>query len=259
MIDHASKYTFEFRWNDARGQTQLRRRVVLIVDLWKSFDLAANWRRTGKLSEGRTCSFYGPGIGRSLCDELARDHLRETLEPLGLVPLEAAYCGLLWAWLDGEYALYKVRTETVELEGYERPHLVHYGLDRVEDDKIGAVFKWSHEKCWFDKGVWINDHPAIAFMGNHIVLWQALGEIPQVAKYFVDGRLPSASVRYDYRNSNPKYPYMAPTRLRDRIQDLRSRYPFATEDLAVVPQVILQRDYGYGISTGISPTPAFSG
>jgi len=260
-IDLNSRYVFEFRWQDANNQTQLRKRRVPLADLWQKFNLAADWRRAGRPSEVRTVSFYGPGISRSLCDEMARDHLREVLEPLGLVPLEPAYCGLLWAWLsdsDG-YVLYKIRQESVALDGFEKPYLVTYGLEQVEADKIEVAFYWSIEKCWFSRGVWINDRPGLAFMGNHLVAWKALEECPRVSRHFIDGHLPLAKVRYDFKGKDNRYPYMAPTRSRPRIQDLRSRYPRATEDLAVVPASILQRDYGYGLPTGISPSPAFAG
>lgn len=260
-IDTTSVYTFEFRWQDARNQTQLRTRRVPIAELWEKFNLAADWRRAGRPSEVRTVSFYGPGIGRSLCTEYTRDHLRETLEPLGLVPLEPAYVGLLWAWLseDDQYTLYKIRQETVEMDGFERPYLVQYGLDEIDQAKVEVAFRWAGELGWFSVGVWINDRPGLVFVGNHLVAWKALEECPRVARHFVNGRLLQAKVRYDFTNRHPKYPYMLPTRIRDRIQDLRSRYPRATEDLAVVPASILRRDYGNGIETGISPTPAFAG
>jgi len=257
----ASVYTFEFRWQDAHHQTQLRKRYVPIAELWPKFDLAADWRRGGKPSDVRTVSFYGPGISRSLCDELARDRLREVLEPLGLVPLEPAYVGLLWARLDGEdgYHLYKVRSESVILEGFERPYLIHHGLEQVDDDKVDQAFWWAQEKCWMSRGIWLNDCPALVFMGNHLTCWQALEDISEVARHFVNGRPLLAKVRYDYRGKENRYPYMRPTRLRARIQDLRSRYPRATEDLAIVPTEVLRREYGEGLPTGISPTPALAG
>jgi len=262
MIDQNSTYTFEFRWQDSKNETQLRKRHVKIGELWEKFDLAANWRREGKPSEVRTCSFYGPGIGREKVHELAKDRLREILEPLGLVPLEPAYVGLLWADLAHEpgYHLYKVRSETVELEDYERPYLIQHTIERVDDAKVDTAFYWATERCWQSLGVWVNHAPAIVFAGDFFKADTALQDCAQVAGQLYDGRLVRASVRYDWRGRDRRpYPYMKPDRARPRIQDLRSRYPNASEDLAVVPTLVLQREYGYGIHTGISPSPAFAG
>lgn len=255
-------YTFEFHWQDADNVTQKRVRRVPIAELWDKFDLACEWRRNSKPSQVRTASVYGPGIMRRTCHEMSRDHLRETLEPLGLIPFEPCYVGLVWASLAGSdgYHLYKVRQETAELDGFERPYVTQNALEMVDDEKVDTAFYWAMEKCWHPFPTWLNDRPAIAYCGDHSKCERAMANIGDIAPQLYDRRLIRSSVRFDWRGKEFRpYPYMKPTRLRTRIQDLRSRYPNASEDMAVVPRIVLERDYGRGLPTGISHTPAFAG
>jgi len=257
-MDQVYTFTFTFK---ANGQIRKQTRRVPIAELWQKFNLAADWRREGVPEENRRSEVYGPGLSKVICDEYARRRLREILEPLGLVPIEPEIIGLLWARLAGEdrYQLYKIRKETVELEGYERPHLIHHGLIPVSDDKVDAAFWWSTEKCWRDLGIWINDSPGLIIMSYVNTVKVALQDIPHIVPQLADGQVIRASVRFDYKGRANRYPYMVPTRIKTRINDLRGRYPNATEDLAVVPTSILHASYGYGLPSALSPTPAFAG
>lgn len=258
MITHDAMYTFEFTYRSKQGMIKQHRRVP-VGELWERFGQACDWRRSGPAEQVRSASVYGPGVYRTACTEYERDHLRSLLEPLGLVPFEPAYVGLLWANLGHGYVLYKVRRETVEMEDYERPHVATTSLEPVDAEKVEAAFCWASEKCWHVKGVWVADAPGLAWMGDWDTLANALQDCPQVARKLFEGRLITASVRYDWQNPTGSYPYMRPTRLRARIQDLRARFPSAVEDLAVAPTCVLHRRYGDGLPTGISPTPAFAG
>jgi len=213
-----------------------------VDELWEKFNAACEWRR---VSISHNCSFYGPGIMKTTCDEYARTRLRDVLKPLGLVPLEPVYVGLLWADLDGQgYWLYKIREGTEELPGFERPHTVAYSLVPVDPDKTRAAFAWAQEELWRPRGIWLGQ-PALLFCFDIMGVMEALPQIPQVRQCLAGGKLYFAPARYDWRGQdNTPYPYIKPTRARDRVQGLRSRYPTAGDVLWTPTEILLRQKHG---------------
>ena len=236
-------YAFEWRIDGKRIKTSYVQRS----NLWERFNQAAEWVYADPVR--RSASYYGPGVMRVLVGEYARNRLREILEPLGLVPEEPHYIGLLWADLGQGYELHKIRKETEHLEGYERPHSLVYSLVRVDDDKIRAAFAWASDMIWRDHGVWINDKPALVFCFDVQGAYKALAEIERVRRLLHNGKVVDAPAAYDWNGVDNDYPFIKPTRSRRKIQDHRSRWPSAT-DVLWTPKPLLIERYGYGANQG---------
>ena len=241
-------YTFEFEYTTPDGQQRWQTRTVPAKDLWQRFGEAADWRRAGTHEQARRVFFYGPGVFRRVVDETARDRLVEVLEPLGLLPLDRPqYVGLLWADLGKGYVLHKIRKATVELEGYERPHVAVHTLEAVPGDKTQAGMRWARETCWKPYGCWINEKPALLWAGRLTVAAQALEDMLEVAPLLHNRRYLRAPCAYDWRGENNKpYPYIKPTRSVPQIHRQRARWPNAL-DVKWTPSEVLRERHGDGI------------